>query len=137
MNAETFVMFVVEDDGKKRLQFNAPVRYSKFVDRLGIGQELRCVLSDPARGIKRNSKLHAILDEAAEALGWEDREEFKEQVLLRLRPDGVDEITGFPRRKKTRHMTDDEIDSLCMELKAFVWHLMPGFIFAYDRESAA
>ena len=134
---EDFTMFIVEEDGRKRLQFSAPRRYEKLVASLGIGQEVRCVLSDPVRSLKRNSKLHAILDEAAEALGWEDREEFKEQVLLRLRPDGIDDITGFPRRKKTRDMTDDEIDQLCLELKTFVWHLMPGFVFKYDQERAA
>lgn len=137
MTREHFTLICVEENGRKRLQFAAPVRYDKFVKTLAHGQELRCEISDPVRGIKRNNKLHALLDEAAEALGWEDREEFKEQVLLRLRPDGVDEVTGFPRRKKTRHMTDDEVDQLCLELKTFVWHLMPGFVFKYDQEQAA
>lgn len=136
---ELFTLVCVEDQENcgQRLQFTAPVKYRKFVQSLALGQELRCEISDPARGVKRNSKLHALLDEAADALGWEDRTEFKEQVLLRLRPDGVDDVTGFPRRKKTRHMTDDEIDQLCMELKTFVWHLMPGFVFKYDQENAA
>lgn len=134
---EDFTLIRVTEHGRIRLKFMAPKRYQKFVEALGDGQELRCKFTDPARGLKHNSKLHAVIGEAAEALGWEDREEFKEQVLLKLRPDGVDEVTGFPKRKKTRHMTDEEIDELCVELKAFVWHLMPGFIFKYDQEHAA
>lgn len=137
MTREVFTLICVEKQGRKRLEITAPVRYEKMVKSLGAGQEFRCEISDPVRGVKRNNKLHAVLDEAAEALGWEDREEFKEQVLLRLRPDGIDDVTGFPRRKKTRHMTDEEIDQLVMELKAFVWHLMPGFVFKYDQENAA
>lgn len=137
MIRERFTLICVEADGKpgkKRLAFMSPVRYERFVQTLGIGQELRCDLSDPVRDTKHNSKLHAVIDEGAEALGWEDREEFKHQVLLRLRPDGVDDVTGFPRRKRTRDMSNEEIDQLVMEIKVFVQHLMPGYIFRFDFE---
>lgn len=137
MTPEYFTMFVVEDEDGKRLQFQAPVRYRKFVDRLGLGQELRCVLSDPVRDLKRNSKLHAVIGEAAEALGWEDPTEFKEQLLTRLRPLEEDPLTGFMKRKQTRVMTNEEIDQLVMEIKAFVQHLIPGYVFRFDMERAA
>lgn len=134
MTPETFTLFVVEEEGRKRLKFSAPVRYQKLVDRLGIGEELRCVLSDPVRGIKRNAKLHAVIGEAAEALGWEDPLEFKEQLLTRLRPLEEDPVTGFMKRKLTRHMTDEEIDQLVTEIKAFVQHLIPGYVFEFDQD---
>lgn len=131
---EEFALFVVEEQGEKRLQFNAPVRYRAFVKTLGIGQELRCRITDPVRDVRHNSKLHAVLNEAAEALGWEDKVEFKEQVLLRLRPAGVDPLTGFAKREKTRDMSDEQIDQLVLEVKAFTQHLMPGFVFKFDAE---
>lgn len=137
MQPETFTLFVVEDGDGKRLQFSAPVRYKNFVKGLGVGQELRCVLSDPVRDLKRNSKLHAVIGEAAEALGWEDPTEFKEQLLTRLRPLEEDPVTGFMKRQKTREMTNEQIDQLVMEIKAFVQHLIPGYVFRCDQERAA
>lgn len=138
MTPEYFTMFCVEDEkGRKRLQFSAPVRYQKWVERLGIGQELRCKLSDPERDLKHNSKLHAVIGEAAEALGWEDPTEFKEQLLTRLRPLEEDPLTGFMKRKQTRVMTNEEIDQLVSDIKAFVQHLIPGYVFRFDMERAA
>lgn len=131
---EDFTLICVEQDGRKRLTFMAPKRYLKFVDSLGAGQELRCKFTDPVRGIRHNSKLHAVIGEAAEVLGWEDPTEFKEQLLIRLRPEEEDPVTGFMRRKRTRDMSNEEIDRLVMEIKAFVQHLMPGYIFRFDFE---
>jgi hypothetical protein len=81
--------------------------------------------------------LHAVIGEAAEVLGWEDPTEFKEQLLIRLRPEEEDPVTGFMRRKRTRDMSDEEIDHLVTEIKAFVQHLMPGYIFRFDFELQA
>jgi hypothetical protein len=134
---EEFTLIRVTEDGRNRLKFMAPKRYQKFVDSLGDGQELRCRITDPARGLRHNSKLHAVIGEAAEVLGWEDPTEFKERLLERIRPDEEDPITGFMRRKRTRDMSNEEIDQLVMEIKAFVQHLMPGYIFRFDFELQA
>lgn len=134
---EDFTLIRVTEDGRKRLKFMAPKRYQKFVESLGDGQELRCKFTDPVRGIKHNSKLHAVIGEAAEVLGWEDPTEFKEQLLIRLRPEEEDPVTGFMKRKRTRDMSDEEINRLVMEIKAFVQHLLPGYIFRFDFELQA
>lgn len=129
-------MFVVEDEDGKRLKLQAPVRYRNFVKRLGVGQELRCVLSDPARSLKHNSKLHGVMHEVADALGW-DTDEFKEYILPILRPAGECPITGKVLRQRTHKMTNDEIDQLVLEIKAWTHHQIPGFIFKFDAERAA
>lgn len=131
---EEFTLIRVTEDGRNRLKFMAPKRYQKFVDSLGDGQELRCRITDPVRGLRHNSKLHAVIGEAAEVLGWEDPTEFKEQLLIRLRPEEEDPVTGFMRRKRTRDMSNEEVDHLVTEIKAFVQHLMPGYIFRFDFE---
>lgn len=133
MDAETFTMFVIEEDGLKRLHNNAPVRYRKWIERLGIGQEVRVKFSDPARDLKHNSKLHGVMHEVAQALGW-DTDEFKEYILPILRPAGECPITGKVLRERTHKMTNEEIDQLVMEIKAWACHQMPGFVFKYDQE---
>jgi hypothetical protein len=136
MTPETFTLVCEPHRGKKRLAFTAPARYAKFVQSLGFGQELRCVLSDPARDLKHNSKLHGVLHEVADALGW-DTSEFKEYILPILRPAGECPITGKVLRQRTHVMTDQEIDQLVMEIKAWTQHHMPGFVFRFDQEHAA
>lgn len=134
INEEFGFVRTIDAHGRNVLQLMAPKRYQKFVDSLGEGQELRGKFTDPARGLKHNSKLHAVIGEAAEVLGWEDPTEFKEQLLIRLRPEEEDPVTGFMRRKRTRDMSNEEIDHLVTEIKAFVQHLMPGYIFRFDFE---
>lgn len=136
MKPETFTLVCEERHGKKRLALTAPARYDKLVDSLGIGEEVQMRLSQQ-RDLKHNSKIHAVIGEAAEALGWEDPTEFKEKLLERLRPDVEDPVTGFMRRKKTSEMSNEEIDQLVTEIKAFVQHLMPGYVFEFDQGVAA
>lgn len=136
MEPQIFTMFVVEEDGRNRLKLSAPKRYEEFVKRLGLGQELRCVLSDPVRDLKHNNKFHGVCHEVADALGWETAE-FKEYILPILRPAGECPITGKVLRQKTHAMTNDEIDQLVLEIKAWVAHHIPGFVWKYDQENAA
>ncbi|MFN0314754.1 MAG: hypothetical protein ACKVQA_06940 [Burkholderiales bacterium] len=71
--------------------------------------------------------------EVADALGWET-DEFKEYIVTKLRPLDECPITGHVRRQKTSQMSDEEIDALVMEIKAWTFHHMPGFVFAFDME---
>ncbi len=133
MTAETFTMFCVLVDGQKRLSNSAPAKFGQWLQSLDLNQELRVKFSDPARDLKHNSKLHGVLHEVADALGWET-DEFKEYILPILRPDHECPITGKMIRKKTHLMTNEEIDQLVMEIKAWTHHAMPGFVFKHDAE---
>ena len=48
------------------------------------------------RDVKHNRKLHGVLSEVAEALGWET-DEFKEFIVTKLRPLDECPMTGFVR----------------------------------------
>lgn len=92
------------------------------------GKKIVIKFSEPTRGSNRNRKLHAVLGEVADALGW-DTDEYKEFIVTKLRPAGECPTTGFMRRQKTHKMTDAEIDQLVLEIKAWTQHQMPGFVF--------
>lgn len=124
-------------DGRKRLAFVAKDRnrYAAMMAGLGDGEIVQAEFSQK-RDLKHNSKLHAVLGEIADALGWEAGE-FKEYILAELRPGDECPVTGKIRRQRTHLMTDDEIDALVLELKAWTWHHMPGFVFEYDQQFTA
>lgn len=106
------------------------------VDRKMIAREIRVFkgkkivikFSEPTRGSSRNRRLHAVLGEVADALGWET-DEFKEFIITKLRPADECPITGFQRRQRTHKMTDSEIDQLVTEIQAWTVQEMPGFVF--------
>ena len=131
MKAITLGMVCTLERGKKRLVFTQPNRYAALVAMLGEGEELQAHFSQK-RDLKHNSKLHGVCGEVADALGWET-DEFKEFIITKLRPLDEDPLTGWVRRKKTRDMSDEEIDALVLEIKAWTSHHMPGFVFEYDE----
>jgi len=132
MKAETLTMICRLIDGKKRLVFAVPNRYAAMVAKLGIGETLQAKFWQ-ARDLSHNSKLHGVCAEVADALGWET-DEFKDYIVTKLRPLEECPITGFVRRQKTRDMSDEEIDALVMEIKAWTCHTMPGFVFQFDEQ---
>jgi hypothetical protein len=134
MKAETLTMICRLIDGKKKLIFAAPNRYAAMLAKLGEGEVLTAKFWQQ-RDTKHNSKLHGVLSEVADALGWET-DELKEELLRKLRPDHEDPLTGLVKRKKTSEMSNDEIDALVLEIKAWTTHIMPGFIFGFDERAA-
>ena len=135
MKAETLLMVCRMERGKKRLVFASPNRYAALVARLGVGEEVQARLSQQ-RDVKHNRKLHGVLSEVADALGWET-DEFKEFIVTNLRPKEECPITGHMRRHSTAGMSDEEIDLLVTEIKAWTCHHMPGFVFVFDQQMAA
>jgi len=135
MRSLTLGMACIEEGGKKRLVFINANKYHAMVAQLGVGEELQAKFSQQ-RDVKHNSKLHGVLSEVADALGWET-DEFKEFIVTKLRPLGEDKLTGWMRRQSTADMSDEEIDQLVMEVKAWTQHQMPGFVFRIDAEMAA
>lgn len=134
MKALTLGMVCEVERGKKRLVFPvaAQNRYAAMVAKLGEGELVQVVFSQK-RDTKHNSKLHGVCAEVADALGWET-DEFKEFIVTKLRPLDECPITGFVRRQKTSDMSDEEIDALVLEIKAWTSHQMPGFVFAFDEQ---
>lgn len=124
----------IDPAGKKRLvMFPAGRnRYAALIAKMGEGEEVQATISQQ-RDTKRNSKLHAVLSEVADALGW-DTDEYKEFIVTKLRPLDEDPLTGWVRRQKTHEMSNEEIDALITEIKAWACHHMPGFTFAYDAQ---
>lgn len=135
MKSQTLAMICQVIDGRKRLCFVAQNKYAAMVAKLGEGEELQATFSQK-RDTKHNSKLHGVCAEVADALGWETLE-FKDYIVTELRPAGECPITGHIFRQKTRDMSDEEIDALVLEIKAWTVHHMPGFVFAYDDKLAA
>lgn len=131
MKTLTLGMVCQLKNGKKRLVFFQPNRYTAMIAKMGEGEELQATFAQK-RDVKHNSKLHGVLSEVAEALGWET-DEFKEEILRKLRPLEEDPLTGFMRRQRTSGMSNDEIDALVMEIRAWTCHIMPGFIFEIDQ----
>jgi len=134
MKSETFLMVCRATDGKKRLVFAHQNRYLALVAKLGEGEEVQARLSQE-RDTKHNRKLHGVLSEVADALGW-GADEFKEFIVTKLRPLEEDPLTGFVRRQKTHEMSDEEINALVTEIKAWTVHHMPGFTFQFDADMA-
>lgn len=133
MKTTTLPMECVRDDkGHKRLVFLSQNRYQAFLATVKEGAALQVEFSQK-RDVKHNKKLHGVLSEVAEALGWEI-DAFKDAIVSKLRPMEDDPVTGLSRRQSTAKMTDEEIDALVMEIKAWVWHVMPGFTFAFDEQ---
>ena len=128
----TFALVCQTIGGKKRLVFLDKNRYSTMLARLGDGEEVQATFSRK-RDVKHNKKLHGVLSEVADALGW-GADEFKEYIVTKLRPLEEDALTGFVRRQKTHTMSDDEIDALVMEIKAWACQTMPGFVFQFDEQ---
>jgi len=135
MKAETFLMVCRMTSGKKRLIFASPNRYAALIAKLGEGEEVQARFSQQ-RDTKHNRKIHGVCSEVADALGWETLE-FKEFIVTKLRPLDECPLTGFVRRQKTHLMSDEEIDALVMEIKAWTFHHMPGFVFEFDANMAA
>lgn len=135
MKTTTLEMICALEDGKKRLKFVHPNRYTALVAKLAAGEVVQAKLSQQ-RDTKHNSKLHGVLAEVADALGWET-DEFKEFIVTKLRPLEEDPLTGWVRRQKTHDMSDEEIDALVLEIKAWTCHQMPGFVFAFDAQYQA
>lgn len=135
MKALTLGMVCQIVDGKKRLVFMAANRYAAMVAKLGEGEMLQATFCQK-RDAKHNRKLHGVCAEVADALGWET-DEFKEFIVTKLRPLDECPITGFIRRQKTSDMSDEEIDALVMEIKAWTCHHMPGFVFEFDAQYQA
>ena len=134
MKSLTVPMVCELRDGKKRLVM-APAgqnRYAAMLAKLGEGEVLTAKFWQQ-RDTKHNSKLHGVLAEVADALGWET-DEFKEYIVTKLRPLEECPMTGFIRRQKTHEMSDEEIDALVLEIKAWTQHTMPGFVFAFDEQ---
>lgn len=132
MKASTHPMVCRIVNGIKRLDFVNRNRYAAMLAKLGEGEMVQVVFSQK-RDLKHNSKLHGVCAEVAEALGWET-DEFKEFIVTKLRPLDECPITGFIRRQKTSDMSDDAIDALVMEIKAWTTHHMPGFVFEFDAQ---
>lgn len=134
MKAMTITMVCEKGAGKQRLSMLPKElnRYNAMVARLGVGEVLQATFSQK-RDLKHNSKLHGVCAEVAEALGWET-DEFKEFIVTKLRPLDECPITGFIRRQKTSDMSDDAIDALVMEIKAWTTHHMHGFVFEFDAQ---
>lgn len=132
MKASTHPMVCRLVDGVKRLVFVNQNRYAAMLAKLGEGEMVTVTFSQK-RDTKHNSKLHGVLAEVADALGWET-DEFKEFIVTKLRPLDECPITGFVRRQKTHEMSDEEIDALVMEIKAWTFHHMPGFVFEFDAQ---
>ena len=84
MRTETLTMVCQMVEGRKRLVIVQENRYRAMVAKLGIGEELQARFSQQ-RDTKHNSKLHGVLSEVADALGWET-DEFKEFIVTKLRP---------------------------------------------------
>jgi hypothetical protein len=135
MKSATLTMVCQVKGGRKRLVFVHPNRYAGLVAQLGEGEEVQAQFSQK-RDTKHNRKLHGVLSEVADALGWET-DEFKEFIVTKLRPLEEDPLTGFVRRQKTHRMSDEEIDQLVTEIKAWTVHHMPGFVFEFDQAHAA
>ena len=121
--------------GVKRLDFVNRNRYAAVLAKLGEGEMVTMTLSQK-RDTKHNSKLHGVCAEVADALGWET-DEFKEFIVTKLRPLDECPITGHVRRQKTSEMSDEEIDALVLEIKAWTCHHMPGFVFEFDAQYMA
>lgn len=119
-------------NGIKRLEFVNRNRYAAVLAKLGEGEMVTMTLSQK-RDTKHNSKLHGVCAEVADALGWETVE-FKDYIVSELRPAGECPITGHVFRQKTRDMSDEEIDALVLEIKAWTVHHMPGFVFEFDAQ---
>lgn len=137
MKRLTLSLVCVLKDGVKRLDFlgRDRNRYAAMVAGLGEGEILQSEFSQK-RDLKHNSKLHGVLGEVADALGWEAGE-FKEYIVGHLRPGEECPITGHIRRQSTAAMTDEEIDQLVLEIKAWTHHHMPGFVFQFDEQFTA
>lgn len=132
MKASTHPMVCRMVDGIKRLEFVNRNRYTAMLAKLGEGEMLQAVFSQK-RDLKHNSKLHGVCAEVADALGWETVE-FKDYIVTELRPAGECPITGHVFRQKTSEMSDEEIDALVVEIKAWTVHHMPGFVFEFDAQ---
>jgi hypothetical protein len=132
MRAETLTMICRLIDGKKKLIFAAPNRYAAMLAKLGEGEVLTAKFWQQ-RDTKHNSKIHGVCAEVAEALGWETSE-FKDFIVTELRPNGECPITGHVFRKKTSEMSNEEIDELVTEIKAWTFHKLPGFVFEFDAQ---
>lgn len=135
MKASTHPMVCRIVNGIKRLDFVNRNRYAAVLAKLGEGEMVTMTLSQK-RDLKHNSKLHGVCAEVADALGWET-DEFKEFIVTKLRPLDECPITGHIRRQKTSGMSDEEIDALVMEIKAWTTHQMPGFVFEFDAQYRA
>lgn len=131
MKKITLGMVCKIERGKKRLVFLKPNLYAGMIAKLGEGEELQAQFSQK-RDLKHNSKLHGVCAEVADALGWET-DEYKEFIVTKLRPLDEDPLTGWVRRQKTAQMSDEEIDALVLEIKAWTTHHMPGFVFEFDE----
>lgn len=132
MKTTTLSMAVTLKSGKKALVFMSPNRYQAMLATLGEGELVQAEFSQK-RDVKHNKKLHGVLSEVADALGWE-LDAFKDAIVSKLRPLEDDPVTGLSRRQSTAKMSDQEIDELVMEIKAWTWHVMPGFAFAFDEQ---
>lgn len=132
MKASTHPMVCRIVNGVKRLDFVNRNRYAAMVMKLGEGEMVQVVFSQK-RDTKHNSKLHGVCAEVADALGWETLE-FKDYIVTELRPDGECPVTGHVFRKKTSEMSDEEIDELVTEIKAWTQHKIPGFVFEFDAQ---
>lgn len=132
MKTLTLGMVCQIEKGKKRLKFFKPNLYAAMIAKMGEGEECQATFSQK-RDLKHNSKLHGVLGEVADALGWET-DEFKEFIVTKLRPKEEDKLTGWVRRQKTSDMSDEEIDALVLEIKAWTVHHMPGFVFEFDAQ---
>jgi hypothetical protein len=135
MKATTLGMVCKVVAGRKKLEFISPNFYAAMLAKLGEGEMVQAVFSQK-RDTKHNNKLHGVCAEVAEALGWETTE-FKDYIVTELRPAGECPITGHVFRQKTREMSDEEIDALVMEIKAWTFHHMPGFQFEFDAQFEA
>lgn len=134
MKALTVDMVCELVNGRKHLVMPSASqnRYAAMLAKLGIGETLQARFNQQ-RDLKHNSKLHGVCAEVADALGWET-DEFKEFIVTKLRPLDECPITGFIRRQKTSDMSDEEIDALVLEIKAWTVHHMPGFQFQFDAQ---
>lgn len=133
MKTTTLTMECVTDSkGQKRLAFVSQNRYAAFLATIKPGAMLQVEFSQK-RDVKHNKKLHGVLAEVADALGWE-QDAFKDAIVSKLRPLEDDPVTGLSRRQSTAKMSDEEIDQLVMEVKAWTFHCMPGFVFAFDEQ---
>ena len=135
MKPANFTMFCEEVNDRKRLVFTAPVRYQKFVDALGVGEEVQARISEPFRGQGTQSMRYyygVVVPAIALACGYDDPDDYPQVheslawKFLRI----ADHELGYPRRRSLRKsdMSQPEITAYIDRVITYAESTIPGCV---------
>lgn len=134
MKPNTFTLVCELKNGEKRLVHTAPVRYLKFVNSLGVGEEVQARLTEPFRAQGTQSMRYyygVVVPAIALACGYDDPDDYAdvhESLAWKFLRISDHPQLGYPRRRSLQKsdMSQQEMTAYIDQVITYAEASIPG-----------